>query len=56
MCLSFTSFFSVSCLPQSFDYTMPSFLSHYWVNDVTIGALLKWFALISVGRVQTPIS
>jgi len=60
--LSFTFFlYSVSCSPQSFDVKMPSFLSHYrisalwWVNDATAGALLKYFAPISVGRVQTPI-
>jgi len=47
-------FFSVSCLPQSFDVRMHSFLSHYWipvlwwVNDFTVGALLKCFAPISV--------
>jgi len=53
--------FSVSCLPQSFDVRMPSFISHYWipplwwVNDATVGALLKCFAPIVVGRVQTHI-
>ena len=36
-------FFSVSCLPQSFDIRMPSFFSHYripalwWVNDANHG-------------------
>jgi len=40
---------------------MPSFLSHYSipglyrVYDAIVGALLKYFAPISVGRVQTPI-
>jgi len=55
--LSFTFlFFSVSCLPRSVDVRMPSFLSHHWipvlwwVNDVTVEALLKCFAPISVGR------
>jgi len=54
-------FFSVSSLPQSFDVRMPSFLSHYWipawwsVNDATVEVLLKCFAPLNIGRVQTPI-
>jgi len=60
--LSFTFvFLSVSCLPQSFDVRMPSFLSHYWipvlwwVYDATVGVLLKCFCSYQSGRVQTPI-
>jgi len=46
---------------SKFDVRMPSFISHYWipaswwVNDATVGALLKCLAPISVGRVQTHI-
>jgi len=37
--LSFTFFFfSISCLPQTFDVREPSFLSHYWI-PVLMG---KW--------------
>jgi len=48
---------TVSCLPQSFDARMPSFLSRYWIpalwwvsdNDATIGVMLKcFFSLIRV--------
>jgi len=51
-------FFFVSCLPQSSYVRMSSFLSHYWipalwwVNDATVGVLLKCFAPISIGHVQ----
>jgi len=53
-------FFSVNCLSQRFVVRMPSFLSYYWipavcVNDATVAVLLKCFALISLGRVQTLI-
>jgi len=42
-----------SCLPQSFDVRMPSFLSHYWIPvlwwmydiDATIGVMLIFFLL-----------
>ena len=27
-------FFSVSCLPQSYDVRMPSFFSHYWIPSL----------------------
>jgi len=53
---------TVSCLPQSFDVRMPSFLSHYWipvlwwVYDATVGAMLKMFSFFySCDHVQTPI-
>jgi len=46
---------TVSCLPQSFDVRMPSFLSHYsipvlwWVHDATVGVMLKMlFFLLSI--------
>jgi len=45
-----------------FNVRMPPFLCHncwipvlWWANDAVVGALLKYFAPISVGRVQTPI-
>jgi len=40
---------AVSCLPQSFDERMPSFLSHYWIPvlwwayHATVGVMLKVF-------------
>jgi len=47
---------TVSCLLQSFDVRMPSFLSHYWIPvlwwvydiDATIEVMLKIFFLLSV--------
>jgi len=43
---------TVSCLPQSFNVRMPSFLSHYWVPvlwwvyDATVGVMLNVFSPI----------
>jgi len=50
---------SVSCLPQTFDARMLSFLSHYWipvlwwVYDATVLVLLKCFCSCLCGHVQT---
>jgi len=45
---------AVSCLPQSFDERMPSFLSHYWIPvlwwayHATVAVMLKVFFFLSV--------
>jgi len=54
--LYFLLLLTVSCLPQSFDVRMHSFLSHYWIPvlwwlydiDATIGVTLKMFFPLSV--------
>jgi len=52
---------TVSCLSQSFDVRMPSFLSHYWipvlwwVYDVAVAVMLNFFFSYPCDHVQTPI-